>query len=68
MYQVSWWDLRVGEEPVCSSPADWSHAEPVCGAVWTNCKTHMEVLTTSYDSAGNWDSIGKKFTRLFGSA
>ena len=63
-FEVSFWDLRAGEEPVCCSTADWSHGEPVFGAVWTNSKTHMEVLTNSCDSAGTY-TVTKIHAELF---
>ncbi|XP_038613256.1 dynein intermediate chain 2, axonemal [Tachyglossus aculeatus] len=52
--QIAYWDTRKGSQPVDMSTIEFSHRDPVYGAVWLQSKTGTECFSASTDGQIMW--------------
>ncbi|XP_028935447.1 dynein intermediate chain 2, axonemal [Ornithorhynchus anatinus] len=52
--QIAYWDTRKGSQPVDMSTIEFSHRDPVYGAIWLQSKTGTECFSASTDGQIMW--------------
>ncbi|NXH66654.1 DNAI2 protein, partial [Hydrobates tethys] len=57
--QMAYWDTRKGGLPVEVSTVEFSHRDPVYGAIWLQSKTGTECFSASTDGQVLWWDIRK---------
>ncbi|XP_051490777.1 dynein axonemal intermediate chain 2 [Apus apus] len=57
--QMAYWDIRKGELPVEVSTVEFSHRDPVYGALWLQSKTGTDCFSASTDGQVLWWDIRK---------